>query len=229
MANDSGLVCRDVRLVRRTTQGDSCVVLDGITAEFPAGSLSLITGSIGAGKTTFLHILCTILRPSAGVVEADGAPVSRFTSVHRDRWRRQAGLALQAAHFFEELTALENVMLPLVPRALSLSQARARAFAELERFGVQALARRSMGGLSGGERQRITLARALVGRPRYLFADEPTAHQDTAGSALILDRLAAARADGVTVVVVSHDARVRDANVSDRVWQLAAGRLDVAS
>jgi putative ABC transport system ATP-binding protein len=226
-APERGLGCSNLRLVRRGPDGAERVVLLDVSAQFEANAISLITGAIGSGKTTLLHILCAILRPTAGEVYADGQPISRFATVHRDRWRREAGLALQASHFLDDLTVVENVMAPLIPRAVSLGRARDQALRELERFAILALADRSAAGLSGGERQRATLARALVGQPRFVFADEPTAHQDQVGTELIMQRLIESRDRGATVVVVSHDSRLRQAEIADRVWELRDGVLEV--
>ena len=229
MSRPSGIECRDVRLVRRTSDGKDREILAGISARFEAGDLALITGAIGTGKTTLLHILSTILRPSSGEVLAEGEAVSRFAPAHRDLWRRRAGLAFQAPHFLEELDVAENVMIPLIPATSSLAGARARVQEELRRFDIAHLADRRLAGLSGGERARITLARALVGDPRFLFVDEPTAHQDSAGAERILSRLADARGRGATVIVVSHDPRLREPGFADRTWRLAEGRLDAES
>lgn len=157
---------------------------------------------------------------------ADGEAVSRYVGAHRDRWRRKIGIAFQAPRFLDQLCVVENVMVPLVPVAGSLREARQRAIAELERLELGALAERELAALSGGERQRVSVARALVSQPRYLFADEPTAHQDAAGVALILQRLGELRDDaGAVVVIASHDERVAEAAVIDRLWRLKAGRL----
>lgn len=226
---DRGIECREVSLSRRTPAGEQKLILDSICATFEAGSLSLVTGVIGSGKTTLLHLLSTILRPSSGEVLADGEAVSRYAPAHRDRWRRQAGLAFQSAHFLDELTVLENVMVPLVTVASSLAEAQQRALAELQRFQIEHLAARRLAGLSGGERQRITLARALVGRPRFVFADEPTAHQDEQGAEAIIARLAALAQQGATVVVVSHDPRLPASGAAQKSWTLDGGRLEAAS
>lgn len=226
---EEGLSCHDLRLVRSTPEGEERVILDGVDAAFPRGTLSLITGPIGAGKTSLLHILSTLLRPTAGEVIADGEAISRYTSSHRDLWRRRVGFAFQTPHVLAELSVLENVMVPMIPTAPSLAAARDAAFAELERLGVASLATRRVAGLSGGERQRVILARALAHRPAFVFADEPTAHQYPAGAALLLERLAQARDDGAVVVIVSHDEAVRTSALVDAQWNLDAGALEAVT
>ena len=221
-----GLECRALGLVRQTPRGETRVILREVSARFEPGTLSLIRGPIGAGKTSLLHLLSALLRPTTGEVLADGEPVSRYIAAHRDRWRRQAGLVFQGAHFLDGLSVIENVMAPLVPRGSSLSRMHRRGMDELERLGIGSLAQRSLAGLSGGERQRVSLARALVGDPRYLFADEPSAHQDAEGMDLIVSRLRHVRASGAVVVVVSHDPRFLEAGVADTRWTLVNGSLE---
>jgi ABC-type lipoprotein export system ATPase subunit len=225
--HQGGILCRALRLLRSAADGQQRAILDGIDAHFDAGELSLITGAIGSGKSTLLHVLSTILRPTSGEVLADGEAVSRYAGSHRDRWRRQAGLAFQSAHFFDELTVLENVLVPLVPNCSSLAAARSTAKKELEAFEIAHLAQRRLAGLSGGERQRITLARALVNEPRFIFADEPTAHQDAPGVELIVKRLQALRDQGAAVIVVSHDDRLKDGELADRCFHLESGKLSL--
>jgi putative ABC transport system ATP-binding protein len=223
---DRGLSCRALTLTRpRPEGGEPRVILDELEAHFDAGALSLITGPIGSGKTTLLHLLAALLRPTSGEVLADGEAVSRFAAAHRDRWRRQVGLAFQSPAFLDELPVLENVMVPLLPTATSLGAARERARQELERFGVSSLAARHLPGLSGGERQRVTLARALCAEPRFVLCDEPTAHQDSAGAELILARLRELAQGGATVICVSHDARLADSDAADARWALREGKL----
>lgn len=227
-AAQSGLQARDVRLLRPTPEGRERAILDGVTATFPVATLSLLGGVIGSGKSTLLAILASILRPTSGEVWADGEPVSRFSPSHRDRWRRQVGLAFQASHFFDDLSVRENVMAKLVPTARSLRAAADAAQQELEALQVAHLADRALAGLSGGERQRVSLARALVGQPRYVFADEPTAHQDDAGAALIVERLSAVRDAGATVIVASHDGRIAKLASVEQIFTLKEGRLTIA-
>ena len=124
-----------------------------------------------------------------------------------------------------DLSVLENVLLPLMPRFTSLKKARARAQQALADVGIEALAASPAAQLSGGQRQRVALARALVGRPDYLLADEPTAHQDDHGAQTVIDVLAAARARGAVVVVTAHDPRLVECALADQRFHLADGKL----
>jgi ABC-type lipoprotein export system ATPase subunit len=159
-------------------------------------------------------------------VLAGGQPVSRWTAAHRDRWRRSVGIAFQASSLWPELTALENVILPMVPRGKSLPTLRALGLEVLEALGVSDLAGRKARVLSGGERQRAAIARALVSRPAFLFVDEPTAHQDDQGVKQVLGAISSSTAWGATLVVASHDPRVADEGLFSDRWHLTAGRLE---
>jgi ABC-type lipoprotein export system ATPase subunit len=220
-----GLACKSIVVMRRDSRGEEHPVLDGLDATFGPGMVTVVEGPTGAGKSTLLHVLGGLLRPDQGEVLADGQAVSRFTAAHRDRWRRQVGLVFQTPYLLSGLTVLENVMLPLVPRGLAVGRLRAQALATLEQTAVAHLAGRDPSELSGGERQRVSLARALVGEPRFLLADEPAAHQDPAGLANVSDRLAAAARTGAVVVVASHDPRLASGHPGWRRLRLEAGRL----
>jgi len=223
-AGDTGLGCRGVGLVRRTAAGERPVLRE-IEVHFRAGECSLVAGPTGSGKSTLLQLLGTLLRPSSGDVIADGQAVSRWTAGHRDRWRRQLGLIFQRPELWPELTALENVLLPEVPGDTPLAQLQQPARDRLTAVGAGDLALRPAGELSLGERQRVAVARALIRQPRFVLADEPTAHQDDDGTALILAALAQAAAGGAVVVLASHDPRVTGSGWPDRCWQLQDGRL----
>lgn len=215
----------DVVLERRAPDGSIRRVIEGASARFEAGEIAVITGPTGVGKSTLVKLLATLLRPTSGVVWADDAPVSRHVALHRDRWRRDVGLALQDPHLIDDLTVVENLVLPLVPRTRDAAGAEAKARQALERLDIGTLAASRAGALSGGQRQRVALARALVGAPRFLLADEPTAHQDDAGVAVVLAALERARERAV-VVVTAHDHRVLDGLPQARRWRLEAGRLE---
>lgn len=190
---------------------------------FAAGTLTLLTGPTGSGKTTLLHLLAGLLRPTAGEVLADGAPVSRWTAAHRDRWRRRVGLLLQNAPLLEDRRADENVLAPLVPRPGPLHDKLLAAASALAALASSDLAARPVRDLSGGERQRVALARALVGAPDVLLLDEPTAHQDDARIAGILAAVHAARDRGAVIVLASHDPRLTAAAAAEAVIALPFG------
>lgn len=216
----AGLTCHGLDFYRRGAQRP---VLESVEADFPCGQIAWISGPTGAGKSTCLHLLAGLLHPSRGEIRADGQPVSRWLSAHRDRWRRQVGIVFQHHRLVSDLTVLENVMLPLIPRAQPLHNLRHRARDILERVDLTGVAGRRAMSISGGERQRATVARALVAAPRYVLADEPFAHQDDAHARMLLALLHDAAEDGSAVIIAAHGASIPPAGVIDRRWQLARG------
>ena len=183
-------------------------LLRKIDVVFPGGQVVLVSGRSGAGKSTLLHQLAGLLRPTSGEIVADGQSVSRWLTAHRDRWRRHVGIIFQQDHLVSDLTVLENVMLPLIPRSGGPRHWRTCALAVLARLDADDLAPQPVAALSGGQRQRVAAARALVDTPDYVVADEPTAHQDL-DNARRLGHLLRQTADrGAVVVVAAHDRHV---------------------
>ena len=222
----SALVCQDISLWRRGWDGSQRAVLKNVSAVFKSGQISIISGLTGAGKSTLLHILAGLLRPSQGQVLADSRPVSRWNTAHRDRWRRKVGVVFQHPRLLNELTVLENVILPLVPRIRSLSRLRRCGNEALAKLGIAHLAGQPGFTLSGGEQQRVAIARAIASQPEILIADEPTAHQDAAGAAAIMRCFIACRRPATITIVAAHDARLLAyGGFADRQFELANGCL----
>ncbi len=219
-----GIECRRLTVVRRTSDGRENLVIEDLSAQFKTG-LAVISGATGSGKSTLLHVLAGLLRPVQGEVLVDGEAVSRWVSSHRDRWRRKVGIVFQHDRLLGDLSAVENVLLPLIPQGSSLKECRRLALAALGRMSVDALADKLVCNLSGGERQRIAIARAVVSQPSFLLADEPTAHQDHESAEEILKALAAAAAAGAVVIVTAHDPRILEADGADGCFRLVQGRL----
>jgi putative ABC transport system ATP-binding protein len=184
--------------------------LRGASLAVASGEILAIMGPSGSGKSTLLHCLAGILVPDSGEVHFDGRRVDTMGEPERSALRRDRfGFVFQFGQLVPELTAEENVALPLLlagtRRPTALKEARAW-FARLDLDGLQ---RRRSGELSGGQAQRVALARALVGRPEVLFADEPTGSLDSLTGEHVMDLLVtAAREHGSTVVLVTHEPRV---------------------
>jgi len=222
----SALVCQDITLLRRGWDGSPRTVLKSVNAVFSAGQVTLISGLTGAGKSTLLHILAGLLRPSQGQVLADNCPVSRWNTAYRDRWRRKVGIVFQHPRLLIDLTVLENVMLPMIPRISSIARLRQHGYEALEKLDISHLAGQPAFMLSGGEQQRVSIARALVSQPEILIADEPTAHQDEAGAAAIIQRISECRRPGSITIIAAHDARlVGHGKFADRQFELKDGSL----
>jgi putative ABC transport system ATP-binding protein len=191
---------------------------------FPGESVMLM-GPSGSGKTTLLSIMGCILRPSSGSVRIRGQEVSRLNQRELPRIRlRHVGFIFQSFNLFRALTAAENVALPLELNGVRKGEARLRAAALLDAVGLTARAQARPGELSGGEKQRVAIARALIGEPDLVLADEPTAALDSTSGRAVLGVLRdLSRAQGRTVVIVSHDNRA--AAFVDRMVYIEDGRI----
>ena len=155
------LVCQNVSLFRRQADGSERSILKHVDATLTAGEGAMISGKTGAGKSTLLHLLAGLLRPSQGQIKANGQPVSRWHTAHRDLWRRQVGIVFQHPHLINGFTVLENVILPMIPRGASITQLRKLAREALDTLGISHLAKQNVRSLSGGEQQRVSIAPPL--------------------------------------------------------------------
>ena len=209
----SGAPLLQVRGVHKAYRsgGGMLEVLRGVDFEVaPAGFVSVI-GQSGSGKSTLLHLMGLLDAPDSGEVHLAGNRIDNLPSSRRDRLRNtDIGMVFQAYHLLPELSALENVLAPL-----------------LVRFGLSGRLHHKPRQLSGGEMQRVAIARALVGQPRLLLADEPTGNLDEASGAGILDTLCELNhTDGLSIVLVTHDQSI--AKRADRIVRLVAGRVENA-
>jgi len=230
----SGAPLLQVRGIRKAYRSGAGMleVLRGVDFEVePAGFVSVI-GQSGSGKSTLLHLMGLLDAPDTGEVHLAGGRIDNLPAARRDRLRNtDIGMVFQAYHLLPELSALENVMSPLLVR-FSIThwfrhkgQAKARAEALLNRFGLGGRMHHKPRQLSGGEMQRVAIARALVGQPRLLLADEPTGNLDEASGAGILDALCELNhQDGLSIVLVTHDQSI--ARRADRIVRLVAGRVE---
>jgi putative ABC transport system ATP-binding protein len=203
----------------------STPALRGASLSVRRGEIVAVMGPSGSGKSTLLHCLAGILVPDQGEVSYGGQRLDTLSDTKRSELRRdQFGFVFQSGQLVPELTAEENVALPLLlsgtRRGPALSAAR-RWFAAL---GLDGLEQRRSGELSGGQAQRVALARGLVTEPEVLFADEPTGSLDSVSGELVMDLLTAAVGEhGTTVVLVTHDARV--AAYADREVVVRDGKV----
>ncbi len=199
--------------------------LCGADIEVAAGEVLAVMGPSGSGKSTLLHCLAGILRPDAGEVWFDGRRVDNLPERARTTLRRETfGFVFQFGQLVPDLPALENVMLPLLLAGTGTRAAHKVAAALFERLELDGLQRRLPGELSGGQAQRVAVGRALVARPRVIFADEPTGSLDSLSGERVMDLLVdSARAQDTTVVLVTHEARV--AAQADREVVVRDGRV----
>ncbi|MFJ8579055.1 ABC transporter ATP-binding protein [Micromonospora sp. NPDC093277] len=200
--------------------------LRGVTLAVAEGEVVAVTGPSGCGKSTLLHCLAGILRPDAGEVTWRGERIDTWSEAARSRLRRtDFGVLFQFGQLVAELTAAENVALPLLLAGTGRREARTAALTWLERLGVAEVADVRPGEMSGGQQQRCATARALVTEPRVLFADEPTGALDTLSGEQVLTQLVRlAREQGTTVVLITHEPRI--AAYADREVTLRDGMVD---
>jgi putative ABC transport system ATP-binding protein len=184
--------------------------LRGVEVDVFAGEVVAVMGPSGSGKSTLLHCLAGILRPDRGQIWFDGARIDSLSERERTELRRDRfGFVFQFGQLVPELSAVENVALPLMLGGMSRVRAAARANEWLERLRLGGLASRRPGEISGGEAQRVALARAMVAEPDVVFADEPTGSLDSLSGELVMDLLVdSVRDAGTTVVLVTHEPRV---------------------
>ncbi|GHJ18084.1 ABC transporter ATP-binding protein [Micromonospora sp. AKA38] len=200
--------------------------LRGVTLDVAEGEILAVTGPSGCGKSTLLHCLAGILRPDAGQVTWRGERIDTWSETARSRLRRtEFGVLFQFGQLVAELTAAENVALPLLLAGTGRRAARTAALTWLERLGVAEVADVRPGEMSGGQQQRCALSRALVTEPRVLFADEPTGALDTlAGEQVLTQLVRLAREQRTTVVLITHEPRI--AGYADREVSLRDGMVD---
>ncbi len=204
--------------------GEKAGVFD-VSLDVPAGALTVLAGPSGSGKTTLLQIAGLLDEAESGEVRLGGEVISALPERGRTELRlHRLGFVFQAHNLLPVLTALENVMLPLQLRGLSLEDARARAEAALADLDLTARLHHRPTELSGGQQQRVAIARALAGDPAMVLMDEPTASLDQAHGAPLMDLVHdLARQRGVAFLVASHDPMVIQR--ADRVARMVDGRL----
>ena len=198
--------------------------LSGISLDVQSGEFVSIAGPSGCGKTTLLSILGLLDSPTGGKYLLDGEPVENLSAGQRAKIRNQAiGFVFQAFNLIGDLTVYENVELPLTYRGMAGSERRERVEAALERVGMAHRMKHYPSQLSGGQQQRVAVARAIVGKPLILLADEPTGNLDSKNGNAVMDLLGELHADGATICMVTHDPRYAEA--ADRKIHLFDGQV----
>ncbi|MGH7823161.1 MAG: ABC transporter ATP-binding protein [Candidatus Binatia bacterium] len=205
--------------------GRTVRVLEGVDLEVSEAEKIAITGESGVGKSTLLHILGALDRPTAGVVRWGASDLARMDGRELAEFRnRKIGFVFQFHHLMADFTAEENVMMPALIAGEGRDRARARSREILARVGLAERLDHKPGELSGGEQQRVSVARAVVLQPRALLADEPTGNLDPAtGEEVQRLLIELNRERGVALLVVTHSERL--AAAMDRVFRLEGGRL----
>lgn len=214
-------------LKRSFKSGDTTVnAVNGISFSVPEGQFASIIGQSGSGKSTLLTLLGALDKPTSGTITVDGQDVTAMRDHALIGYRgRKIGFVFQNYNLVPNLTALENVMLPMEFAKVPKKERRDRAAALLEQVGLSAdQQQRKPGRLSGGQQQRVAIARALANKPKLILADEPTGNLDSQTGKMIFDLLHdLARTENTTIITVTHDLSI--AGRTDVTFRLQDGRL----
>lgn len=210
-------------LVKTFDEGRTRAV-DGVTLTVAQGEFVAITGPSGCGKSTLLHLIAALERPDSGRIVVLGQDIGRGRDLSRYR-ARTIGLVFQLHNLLANLTAVENVEVPMYELGLGMRERRRRALQLLEVVGLAEKARRRPPELSGGERQRVAIARSLSNDPPILLADEPTGNLDSKAGGNVMEALNAIHhQQGLTIVMVTHDPGI--AATADRAITMLDGRIE---
>jgi len=226
MQTDDVAAIRGVNLAKKFRSGQNdLVIFAGLNFEVPRGERLALVGESGAGKSTLLYLLGALDRPSDGTIYFGHQDISQFSESELAEFRnREIGFVWQNHSLLPEFTALENVMMPMLIRGVSVPDATPVSLARLDEVGLRNRASHRAGELSGGEQQRVALARALAGNPTVLLADEPTGNLDFRTGEMIVALLADLhKAHQLTSIYVTHNTSF--AASCDRVLQLEKGIL----
>lgn len=218
------------KLQRSFKSGDTTVqAVKDVSFKVSEGEFVSIIGRSGSGKSTLLSLLGALDKPSGGSIEIDGKDITAMSDHHLITYRCQKiGFVFQSYNLVPNLTALENVMLPMEYAKLPKAERQARATKLLEQVGFSAdqMARKP-GKLSGGQQQRVSIARALANQPKVILADEPTGNLDSQTGKLVFDLLHdLAKSERTTIITVTHDLSI--AGKTDKTFQLQDGVLTKA-
>ncbi len=223
---DHSFIVDATQITKSFTDGTAVVqILKGVDFKVKKGEFVAIMGKSGAGKSTFLYQLSLLDSPTSGSIALDGNVVDTWSISARTKFRLYSlGYVFQDYSLLPDLTALENVMIPLLMQGVVRSDAEKRALVVLESVGLTHQANNQPSQLSGGEQQRVSIARAIVHKPKIVFADEPTANLDLASSRVVMDIFKKLnKEEGLTIIMVTHEEDY--GQMADRIVRLSDGRV----
>jgi putative ABC transport system ATP-binding protein len=222
-ASTGASVTTDGLTKRFRVGGELVTAIDELTITVEAGSVVAVTGASGSGKSTLLHLIGGVENPDSGSIIVDGIEMTSLRRGELTQYRRGIGFVFQRYHLLPTLTALDNVIAPVLPYRVAYQKA-VRARELLGAVGLGERERSLPAQLSGGQQQRVAVARALMNRPRLLLADEPTGNLDSATGAEIVDLLFGLRREhGMTILIATHELAV--ASRCDRLLRLRDGAV----
>ena len=202
------------------------MAVDNVSLEVPEGQFASVVGRSGSGKTTLLALLGALEKPTTGSIKVGDQDITHLNDRHLIKYRaKQIGFVFQSYNLVPNLTAIENVMLPMEFAKVPKTQRQPRAKELLDQVGItEDKQLRKPTRLSGGEQQRVAIARAMANRPQLILADEPTGNLDSQNGKMIFDLLhQLAKKENTTIVVVTHDLSI--AGKTDKTFQLEDGKL----
>lgn len=209
--------------------GTTVPAVDGVSLKLPRGKMIAIKGTSGSGKTTLLNLIGTLDKPTSGIIIVDGIDVSRISGRKEAKYRlTKVGFVFQSYYLIPNMTALENVMLPMELLGTKQDERETKAHKLLERVGIDAAHQaRCPTRLSGGEQQRVAIARALANDPPIIVADEPTGNLDSKTGKRIVEILHNLTQEGRTVIVATHSTEI--AARADITLEMEDGKVTVGS
>lgn len=215
---------KNVRKVYRMGE-EKVVALDDVSLDIYKGEVVCFLGSSGSGKSTFLNMVAGLEKPTRGQIHIGGIPIHTLNEENITLFRQKnIGFIFQAYHLLPMFTAVENVSLPLIFAGIDKKKREKMARQTLAEVGLSGYERRKPSQMSGGQQQRVGIARALVGNPKIIFADEPTGNLDTNTSKEVMEiMLKKVREYNRTLIIVTHDKKIAD--YADRVVTIQDGNI----
>ena len=223
--NEKPLIRVDhIRKVYRMGQ-EKVVALDDVTLDIQSGEMVCFLGTSGSGKSTFLNMVAGLEKPTRGEIWIGSIPIHKLNETQVTLFRQKnIGFIFQAYHLIPSMTALENVTIPLTFRGVEKKKRLRAGKAALKSVGLEGYENRKPSQMSGGQQQRVGIARALVGNPRILFADEPTGNLDSGTTREVMEIIVKqVRRQGMTLILVSHDRTI--AEYADTILTIQDGNI----
>ena len=215
---------RNLRKVYRMGE-ERVVALDNVSLDVYKGEFVCFLGTSGCGKSTFLNMVAGLEKPTRGEIWIGKIPIHKLNEKDVTLFRQKnIGFIFQAYHLIPSMTALENVSLPLAFRGVPKTQRTPAAKKALALVGLKGYEARKPSQMSGGQQQRVGIARAMVGKPKILFADEPTGNLDSKTTKEVMDIISSqVKANGQTLILVTHDRSI--AEYADKIVTISDGNI----
>lgn len=216
----------NISKIYNTGMVDEVIAVDDVSVEIEEGSLTVLKGPSGSGKTSLLSLLGCMCRPTSGKIMVEGRDVAKLpekflTAIRRDTY----GFIFQQFNLIRDISVIENVTLPLYPSDVDMGKMEKLAEAILDSLDILRKKAAKVRDLSGGEQQRVAIARALMNEPKIVFADEPTAHLDTALSEEFIQIMRKLNGEGKTIIIATHDPLVYERSFIDRIIEMRDGKV----